>query len=542
MRFCHTAVSSLFLCASALLGTMCYAQTTAAVPAAPPDQPGKPSPIMQPVDPATELEKIQKYPPCRVSAPAGYHQDNCRIQIWRTVPISPPTTLTLPAGTPVFVELFEARQNENVAFTLAANATGPHQVGPTLLPAIIPGLNAITFSSQIPAVNQQMHAFTNRLSPEDKAKVATDSQQLASAIEARQDELVKDTNQVLTEVQNAAVAMNCLSSYETLVPVGAGFKCSQAQMLGYDEFPPAVDKAFDMITTSVAEPLRINDVSDLDSVVKAFYLTCLSYYPKMGREAGDTASKFCRGNAEALSTREGLLDTAITDIQKAEDTLIQSKETLAAWIRVPSSPKVVIFEYTPPSLTNLTVTIAGTEVVSKTASPIATVTILAQATHVVISTGIAFSNLRFNTFTNSPVLVNGSPVLNPNGSVETLVHGSATNFSVMAPIALVSYRINSISNFKWETRCPGSCSFLLSGGVGANLTAKEADFDLGGSFEWAGVLFTPALHFGSDVRLAHGVYVGQNLGANAPSPLPTTNKWVRKGAFVITYSIPIPNF
>jgi hypothetical protein len=40
----------------------------------------------------------------------------------------------------------------------------------------------------------------------------------------------------------------------------------------------------------------------------------------------------------------------------------------------------------------------------------------------------------------------------------------------------------------------------------------------------------------------NGVYVGQNLGANAPSPLPTTNKWVRKGAFAITYSIPIPNF
>jgi hypothetical protein len=118
----------------------------------------------------------------------------------------------------------------------------------------------------------------------------------------------------------------------------------------------------------------------------------------------------------------------------------------------------------------------------------------------------------------------------------------ASDFSVIAPIALVSYRINSLSNFKWETRCPGSCSFLLSGGVGANLTAKEADFDVGASFEIGGVLFTPALHFGSDVRLANGLYVGEPLGSNPPSPLPTTNKWVLKAAFAITYSIPIPNF
>ena len=82
------------------------------------------------------------------------------------------------------------------------------------------------------------------------------------------------------------------------------------------------------------------------------------------------------------------------------------------------------------------------------------------------------------------------------------MYGTATDFSVIAPIALVSYRIGPISNFKWETRCPGSCSFLVSGGVGANLTAKDADFDVEGSFEWARVLFTPALHYGRDVRLA----------------------------------------
>jgi hypothetical protein len=537
MSFCHISVPRWFLCASAFWACTCFAQT----PAKPPEKPEKPSPIMQSVDPS-EVDAIQKYPPCAVNAPAGYRGGNCRIQIWRSVPISPPTTLSLPAGTHVYVELFEARQNESVAFTLSTQATGPHQVGPSLLPTVIPGLNTITFSSLIPSANQQRQTFLNTFGAANIAKVPPPAQQLATEIEARQTELVQKTNDVLIGVQNASVAMNCLSSYETLVAVGTGFKCSQAQMLSYDDFPAATNTAFDMIKTSTALPLRINDVSDLDSVVKAFYLTCLSYFPNMGREAGDTADKFCRGNAEALSTREGLLDVALTDIQKADDVLIQNKETLAAWVAVPTSPKVVVYEYTPPSLTNLTIAIAGTEVVSKTASPIATVTINAQAIHVVVSTGIAFSNLRFNTFTSSPVYANGMPVLNPDGSVKTQVHGTATDFSVIAPIALVSYRINRISDFKWETRCPGSCSFLLSGGVGANLTAKEADFDVGASFEIAGILFTPALHFGSDVRLANGLYVGEPLGSNPPSPLPTTNKWVRKAAFAITYSIPIPNF
>src|SRR5215472_9932257 len=54
-----------------------------------------PSPIMQSVDPS-QMGAIQNYAPCSVNAPAGYRGGNCRIQIWRSVPISPPTTLSLP--------------------------------------------------------------------------------------------------------------------------------------------------------------------------------------------------------------------------------------------------------------------------------------------------------------------------------------------------------------------------------------------------------------------------------------------------------------
>ena len=221
---------------------------------------------------------------------------------------------------------------------------------------------------------------------------------------------------------------------------------------------------------------------------------------------------------------------------KADDTLVQNVQTLKAFV---TPPKTVIFKFIAQKLTNLSVAIAGTEVVSKANSTIASVPINAQATHLVLSTGIGFSNLRLNTFATSTVISGGQPVMN-NGTAETNVTGNSTDFSVIAPLVLVSYRINRRSNARWETRCPNGCSFLVGGGVGANLTSKEADFDIGPSIEIDNVLFTPALHIGRETRLADGVTVGEN-----PSPastLPTNTKTVFKWAITITYSIPLPNF
>jgi len=92
----------------------------------------------------------------------------------------------------------------------------------------------------------------------------------------------------------------------------------------------------------------------------------------------------------------------------------------------------------------------------------------------------------------------------------------------------------------WENKCPNGCSFLLTGGVGANLTSKTADFDTGISFQIGGVLITPTVHFGRDVRLSNGVTVGQELGPSPPNPLPTENHWVRKFGIGLSYTLPTP--
>jgi len=299
MRLSTFAFSGLLLCLSIGCSLTSDAQQTApparpapqAAPVPPPlNLPQGPTAIAVGIDPTqAELDTIQGYPDCKVNAEAGYHGGNCKIQIWRNVPISPPSTMKLPAGVHVYVELFNARQNESVAFTVVANQTGPHQVGATALPTIIPGLESITFASPIPSTNDAKEAVMKSLNLTEQQQITPASQQLADAIEMRQKDLADTTNDVLSKTQNASVGMNCLSNYEALIPVGSGYKCSQARMLDYPKFPTAMTTAFGLITTATSAPLPINDVSDLDTVVKNFYLTCLSYYPKMGRDTKDMA-------------------------------------------------------------------------------------------------------------------------------------------------------------------------------------------------------------------------------------------------------------
>jgi hypothetical protein len=283
------------------------------------------------------------------------------------------------------------------------------------------------------------------------------------------------------------------------------------------------------------------DLADLDSVVKTFYLTCLTTFANIGQENEDNGRLYCRNYGETLSTSEAILDTAITDIQKAQDTLVQNVQTLDYWTKSNGSPDPVIYKFTIPAHVNVSISIVGAEVVSKTNTTIANVTINQGTNAAVISAGIGFSNLKFNTYTASPLIANGKPVLDASGNAESQVVGNATEFSVITLEVLVSYRLGFLSHAAWETeKCPNGCSFLPSGGVGTNLTAKTADFDVGPSFQVGGLLITPAVHFGRDTRLTDGVAVGHMLGSSFPSTLPTTQSAVIKRAIVCSYSLPIP--
>jgi hypothetical protein len=445
----------------------------------------------------------------------------------------------------VYIELFDARQNESVTFTLVTGKLAPHDIGAAALQNSIPGLQTIiaTQPLQLPAPPaapgaggaakpQIMDDQTlTKHNPPDEIVALT------SSLEARQKEISASTNSVLTAVQTAAAAMTCLSNYEAFDESASPVTCSQAKVLSHREFPAAKAHAIELTAAATAMPLRVVDVSDLDTVIKNFYLTCLGYFPQMAQNQNIGRSA-CRSYSEKLSTQEALLDTAISDIQKAQDTLIQNVQTLTYW--ADSSKPIVIYKYTAQQNTSMQITIAGTEVVSKVASPIAIVNITVNATPWVVSTGLSFSNLKSNSYAPVPAYANGAPVVSGSGVAEVTVGGTSSDFSVIAPLALFSYRINPLSHADWEIKCPNNCAVLLSAGIGANLSTKSADFDVGPSFQIGGVLITPTVHWGRDTRLTGGFYVNEPLGTGSPMTLPTDTAWVTKGGIALTYSIPIP--
>jgi len=193
----------------------------------------------------------------------------------------------------------------------------------------------------------------------------------------------------------------------------------------------------------------------------------------------------------------------------------------------------VYYYYDVPSLTTATATITGTEVISKTASTMATWAANSNSYNFVFSAGLGFSTLVNRSYANTPQVQNGAPVLNSSGNVISIVTETDTRLTVLAPEVLGTYQI------PWYWHCSFGCSMGVSGGMGANLTSKTADFDTGISFRFSDILLTPAVHFGREQRLINGVYVGEQIGANAPSSLATQSKWVRKFGFVITYVIPL---
>jgi hypothetical protein len=226
------------------------------------------------------------------------------------------------------------------------------------------------------------------------------------------------------------------------------------------------------------------------------------------------------------------INAGISAIQSAQTALQQSDFALMQIQDVGTLPNLYYY-YDVPSLTTATATITATEVLSKTASTMATWAANSNSYSFLFSAGLGFSTLVNRSYANTPQVQNGKPVLDQNGNVVSIVTETDTRLTVLAPEVLGTYQI------PWYWHCSFGCSLGVSGGLGANLTSKTADFDTGISLRLSDVLLTPAVHFGREQRLINGIYVGEQIGANAPSSLATQSKWVRKFGFVITYVIPL---
>jgi hypothetical protein len=523
---------------------------------------------------------LDPLPDCIANAPAGYRHDKrpangqkpvqhatkqypqgaCVYTIDRANPIAPPAFLA-PGNSTILLRVVDTRGNETVQVTQTTSHTATPDVGAAVLKGAVSPLQTLVLAQRATPTNQnplEQHLWAEAL-------------KLPDPIEAAQKALAKTLNVAQVQVLNATNTLVCLETYQVVKRDRQPYWCSQDSLIGARGDPSNTDaqlaaqkamsdtdnaaltnpqaaedqKALAALVTpndyssqkSVAVAialhastlgLPVSDVKSLDGEVTNFLSGCFANTVSKTADEKAAAVDLCLNSANLYQANEARIDTALTTIQTAQAALIAPIQALTTW---PPPDDPVAFEITAPKLNSTTLTIAGIEVVTKTSSAIATVTINWQTNHVVLSTGIVFSGIRNYTYANSPLISAGQPVLDPTGKTLTEVTQQHTSPSIGVPTVLISFRFGALSRARWETKCPNSCSFLFSAGVSGNMTTKSADFDVGPSSQFGGVLITPTAHFGREQYLTNGLKVGDELGPSPPSPLPTN------GAFRTTWGI-----
>jgi hypothetical protein len=442
----------------------------------------------------------------------------CYWDIDRAAAVAPPA-LVVHAGTRVLVRIRNPRQNEVIQPALVYAKLVPPSPGNDVLKNAVNPLQAITLSGvAVRAVAGPANA--SACEPKSPQFDPIDCQlQLTNAV-----------NSVQASINHANAALACLESYQIAQSSSAreevfprpkidAYRCSPATPINPTQNDPKKSDSFafqkDLISTTIRAALALTPPLTTFSTFDAFISQLPAKYP----------------DQIAL---DAVIKGAISNIQSAQATMQQAYVMLMSFS---DNSSTQFYYFDVPHLTTVTATITGTEIVSKTASSIATWTTSSTSYNFVFSAGLGFSNLVYRTYANTPQVQNGSPVLNPSGNGVSIVTETDVRLSVLAPEVIGSYVVPGLRRL--DARCSFGCSLLVSGGIGANLTTKSADFDTGISLRLVDVLLTPSVHFGRESRLIDGIAVGSQLGANAPSTLPTENKWVRKFGFVLTYVIPL---
>jgi hypothetical protein len=469
---------------------------------------------------------------CRAIAPAAYPDGPqelmsalpkpsgvCYWDIDRAAEIAPPA-LVVHAGTRIVVRIRHLRQNESVMPAVVFAKVVPPSPGNDILKNAVNPLQTITLSPV--------------LKPKGFADACAPTKPTPSDADACQLQLFDQIYSIQASINHANAALACLENYQIATPSEPGEKlnilatipaytCSPLKMINPDLSDATSSDSFSYQKDTVVIPAITKALAALTPTLITF--NKLDAFLNLDKN---------KSTYRAQISRDAEIKNAIAAIQAAQATLQPSYVLLMS---IPSSMPTQFYYFDVPHLTTATVTITGTELVSKTSSTIATWTASATSYNVVFSAGLGFSNLVYRTYASTAQVVNGVPVLNGSGNALSEVTETDTKLSVMAPEIMGSYVIPGLR--KLDSACSFGCSLLVSGGVGANLTAKEADFDTGISLRLMDFMITPAVHFGHESRLIDGITVNSQLGANAPSTLPTHNKGVWKFGIVFTYVIPL---
>lgn len=237
------------------------------------------------------------------------------------------------------------------------------------------------------------------------------------------------------------------------------------------------------------------------------------------------------GSLNEVAANQTLLESSVASFQAAQIALTQ---TLAALRKIDPAKALSKDQPYGPNTSKLgrglAVKVSATNVISKTATALATVTVNWISTPWEVSAGVLFSNLVNRTFQATPIIANGQAKLDASGKGSSQITTSITRPSVI-PVALAHYRLGEVA--VGDRRV----AFLLTAGLGVSPYSSSADFAAGATLSYRTLMVSPLLHFGRDLRLTNGLVLGQELGSSPPA-LSTERYWVKKLGIAITLRLP----
>ncbi len=478
-------------------------------------------------------------PECSPNAIAGYPGRECIVTIDRTQPFSP-AAFSVPKNTDIYIKLTNPRLNETVQFIPTFSGIPSQDVFGNAVQSATGGpLQSLIVSLHLSSAAASAARDTDRRLASHAAAVP---HSITDDILARQKAIAKKLSTLAESIAQSNIKLSCLQAYEDSTAYDPttpnALACSTSHFPTPAAFLAAKNTIGGEVATNAKANVDVGELGKIDAILKDALDNCKSYDEQAPAPAHPVVQPNECDDVSTLLLYQHKLDDTATDI------LTGQKQLQAAQLVLENTPTTLPDFFTCVSLTqNSTGTVNVTTQIPPqvTTTTIASVPVTFGISHWLASTGAGFSFSGANSYSNAPLLVNGKPVLDSGGKAETIVTRSTTKPTVLAPLVMVSYMIPGINQWHWESACPRHCGFLLSGGVGANLTSspKSADFVVGISFQLGSVLVTPSADVTRDVRLSQGVFEGAQLGSSPPSPLPTRTVWTTKLSIGLSYILPI---
>jgi|SRR5579883_234995 len=156
---------------------------------------------------------------------------------------------------------------------------------------------------------------------------------------------------------------------------------------------------------------------------------------------------------------------------------------------------------------------------------IATISILYGDSRWEASAGTFFSTLPIRSFTVAPVITNG--VVTDKRVTSNVLHPTIVPF--------VGANVRLTDDLPWS---PWRSALYWTFAAGVNPNTVSADFATGPSLSWRALMVSALWHYGHDVRLTQGLFVGQALGAGFSTSATTETFW--KSSFAVGVAVRVP--